>query len=67
MKETSLDILNIVFERGDPMKEWVGFCHNCKKDIFCLDGFLDGFASEDQTLLCFSCEELLKEKEINNE
>ncbi|MGM0876078.1 MAG: hypothetical protein ACQEWV_15190 [Bacillota bacterium] len=42
------------------MKEQVGACANCKKTIYCLDGFLDGVITEEKNLYCFSC---LKEKD----
>lgn len=38
------------------MKEYVGKCEGCGKQIYCLDGFLDGNIQDDQTLLCFDCE-----------
>jgi hypothetical protein len=37
------------------MIEKVGICHNCGKDIHCLDGFLDGVLKE-CLLLCFDCD-----------
>ncbi|WP_281252732.1 hypothetical protein [Halobacillus hunanensis] len=37
------------------MKEHVGECSLCEKEIYCLDGFLDGEVSEDKTLYCFEC------------
>lgn len=39
------------------MKEWVGSCQVCGKDIFCLDGFLNGVHTKDGVVLCFDCEE----------
>lgn len=42
------------------MKELVGYCKNCQKEIFCLEGFLNGVLLDDKTLLCYSCEEELK-------
>ncbi|WP_347550183.1 hypothetical protein ABFG93_01305 [Pseudalkalibacillus hwajinpoensis] len=39
------------------MIEKVGLCVNCKKPIYCRDGFLDGIFTEDKTLYCFSCVE----------
>lgn len=38
------------------MKEWVGYCEVCGKDIYCLDGFLNG-VKEEAALLCFDCGE----------
>ncbi len=37
------------------MKEHVGKCSLCEKEIYCLDGFLDGVVSEDRALYCFEC------------
>jgi hypothetical protein len=37
------------------MQEHVGSCHMCDKDIFCLDGFLDGMLDEEGRLTCFEC------------
>ncbi|WLR51022.1 hypothetical protein LC040_17710 [Bacillus tianshenii] len=38
------------------MRELVGKCEQCGKEIFCLDGFLNG-VKEDGKLLCFECDE----------
>ncbi|WP_285880104.1 hypothetical protein [Domibacillus indicus] len=37
------------------LKEWVGQCIVCGKDIYCLDGFLNG-VKEQGELFCFDCE-----------
>ncbi|MEH7441638.1 hypothetical protein V7201_04795 [Bacillus sp. JJ1122] len=39
------------------MKELVGSCEQCRKEIFCLDGFLNGVHTLDGRVLCFECEE----------
>lgn len=39
------------------MRELVGTCHKCSKEVYCLDGFLNGFVDEHSRLTCFSCEE----------
>lgn len=39
------------------MKELVGTCEACKKEVYCLNGFLNGIVKEDGKLLCFECEE----------
>ncbi|WP_164908552.1 hypothetical protein [Halobacillus litoralis] len=51
------------------MKEWVGVCANCADDIYCKNGFLEGVINEDRTLICFSCDEHLKnwKEEIDDE
>ncbi|WP_424237486.1 hypothetical protein [Bhargavaea ginsengi] len=38
------------------MRELVGTCESCGKDVFCLDGFLNG-VSEAGRLECFECAE----------
>lgn len=38
------------------MKELVGSCQECGKDVFCMDGFLNGVHTDDKRLLCFDCE-----------
>jgi hypothetical protein len=44
--------------RGESIvRERVGSCTQCKKSIYCLDGFLDGVISENQKLYCFPCYE----------
>jgi hypothetical protein len=42
------------------MKEHVGLCHMCNKDIFCLDGFLNGMVDDEGRLTCFDCSNLKK-------
>lgn len=36
------------------MRELVGTCESCGKDVFCLNGFLNG-VSEAGRLQCFEC------------
>ena len=38
------------------MKELIGPCTMCGKEIYCLDGFLNGVIQEDGTVVCFDCE-----------
>ncbi|MDQ0215323.1 ribosomal protein L24E [Oikeobacillus pervagus] len=38
------------------MRELVGNCDHCHKEIYCLDGFLNG-VKENGKLLCFECDE----------
>lgn len=46
------------------MKELVGSCKCCGKEIFCLGGFFNGVIMEDQQTFCFACYEAIsKEKE----
>lgn len=37
------------------MQELVGQCKECKKQIFCKDGFINGIVLEDKSLICFDC------------
>lgn len=45
------------------MKEKVGYCIICGKDLFCEDGFLNAVLENDHTLVCFSCEERKREED----
>lgn len=47
------------------MKELVGMCKNCNKDIFCLDGFFNGVLTEDKEIFCFECFEVFPKEEEN--
>jgi hypothetical protein len=37
------------------MREPVGPCVLCKKEVYCHDGFLNGMVLDSGHLLCFSC------------
>ncbi|MBB3131872.1 alpha-D-ribose 1-methylphosphonate 5-phosphate C-P lyase [Paenibacillus rhizosphaerae] len=39
------------------MREWIGKCRDCGKDIYCENGFLNGVVLDDQSLKCFACAE----------
>ncbi|WP_449539434.1 hypothetical protein [Ferdinandcohnia sp. Marseille-Q9671] len=40
------------------MKELVGNCAECDKEIYCLEGFINGVVLEDKKgILCFDCAE----------
>ncbi|MFC5629018.1 hypothetical protein ACFPTR_09045 [Aliibacillus thermotolerans] len=39
------------------MQEYVGTCEQCHRPIYCMDGFLDGVVTDEQTLYCNSCAE----------
>lgn len=45
------------------MQEQVGKCARCKKEIFCMDGFLDGIYDEGM-LLCFDCDKQNKTRGV---
>ncbi|WP_462411985.1 hypothetical protein [Neobacillus sp. Marseille-QA0830] len=47
------------------MKEFIGNCSCCNKEIFCLDGFFNGILTETKEIYCFDCHETLKKKEEN--
>lgn len=38
------------------MEEFIGGCIICKKEIYCINGFLNGIIHPDGTLRCFSCD-----------
>ncbi|MBS4215913.1 MULTISPECIES: hypothetical protein [Neobacillus] len=44
------------------MKELVGLCKCCGKEIYCLDGFFNGVITEDKQSYCFDCYEEVKEE-----
>lgn len=44
------------------MKELVGNCCECQKEIYCLDGFLNGVV-EAKKVYCFDCYEAKKEED----
>jgi hypothetical protein len=46
------------------MRELVGACTCCNKDIFCLDGFFNGVITDEKEIYCFDC---YKIKEIKGE
>lgn len=39
------------------MRERVGDCKQCGKEVYCNEGFLNGVVLEDRTLVCFDCAE----------
>jgi len=45
------------------MRELVGTCNSCGKEIFCLDGFLNGVISTQKAIYCFDCYESIENKE----
>ena len=38
------------------LREYVGKCYACEKDIHCHDGYLDGEILSCGVLVCFNCE-----------
>jgi hypothetical protein len=42
---------------GESMKELVGYCTKCGKEIFCLDGFFNGVHLDGNQIYCFDCVE----------
>jgi hypothetical protein len=47
------------------MKELVGPCKGCGKDIYCLEGFLNGVLTKEKEIFCFDCNEGLAKIEEN--
>jgi len=46
------------------MIELVGCCCSCRKEVYCLDGFLNGVHRDKKEIYCFECfEKLVNEKE----
>lgn len=39
------------------MRELVGRCKACGREVFCNDGFFTGIVLEDKSVICFECEE----------
>jgi hypothetical protein len=44
------------------MKELVGQCVQCQKELFCLAGFFQGQVTENGLTYCFVCYETLKKE-----
>jgi hypothetical protein len=44
------------------LKELVGYCSICGKELYCLDGFFNGIILESKELVCFCCIENNKEE-----
>jgi hypothetical protein len=45
------------------MRELVGTCTCCEKEIYCLDGFLNGVITENKELYCFECYQSSEKKD----
>jgi hypothetical protein len=43
------------------LKELVGRCSCCGKELFCLDGFFNGTYTDNKEIICFECKTQLKE------
>ena len=39
------------------MKELIGYCVSCSKQIYCLEGFFNGVHTKDNEIYCFPCYE----------
>ena len=39
------------------MKELIGCCSCCGKEVFCLDGFFNAIYTDDKKIVCFDCHE----------
>jgi len=47
------------------MKELVGTCKCCDKEVYCLGGFFNGVVSDNKEIYCFDCYEELMNTENN--
>jgi hypothetical protein len=47
--------------------EHVGVCHRCNKDIYCLNGFLNGIIDDEGRLTCLDCSHKEQGKELLSE
>jgi hypothetical protein len=46
------------------LRELVGECQECKKEIYCENGFFNGIVKEDGKITCFDCEEKKEKNEV---
>jgi hypothetical protein len=37
------------------MRELVGTCYICGKNLYCLDGFFNGLHTDDKKTVCYDC------------
>lgn len=44
------------------MEELAGHCKVCGKPVMCQGGFLQGIVLEDQSIVCFDCDEAANKK-----
>jgi len=60
-------ILLIVFFFGGELslRELIGCCKVCSKEVFCLDGFFNGVLTEEKEIHCFECYETMENKKEN--
>lgn len=49
------------------MKEWIGICQICGKDIHCEDGFFNGIVLPGHEYRCFECDEKQSNHEYRND
>jgi hypothetical protein len=49
--------LESTMSEGGHFMEYIGVCKDCNKEIFCLDGFLNGVLTEEKDMYCFDCSE----------
>lgn len=45
------------------MEEFIGYCVECGKEVYCKGGFLEGVIQENKSLLCMSCSKKINEKD----
>lgn len=53
----------LILAKGEvKMKELVGYCASCTKEIYCLEGFFNGVQSDDGKIYCFECYETMNKE-----
>jgi hypothetical protein len=58
-------LIVVIIQGAGRLKELVGTCKCCKKEVYCLDGFFNGILTEEKETFCFECHESLSKKEEN--
>ncbi len=46
------------------MKELIGYCSCCGKEVFCLDGFFNAIYTDDKKIVCFDCHDKKREAPV---
>ena len=47
------------------MRESIGTCKACGKELYCLDGFFNGVVRDTKEIYCFDCNEAATKTEEN--
>ncbi|HLQ70622.1 MAG TPA: hypothetical protein VK142_02415 [Bacillota bacterium] len=48
------------------MKEYIGSCHHCGKDIYCENGFFNGVLLPGHIYRCFECDDEISKEQKDN-